>query len=210
MASDLPAGTARDIAAATVKLTQDDDIGGVPMSVWTPVGVTPRAIVLIGHGGSHHRRAEMVEMTARIINVHIPAYVVAIDGPVHGDRLTGEPGDNVQAFVRKWTSEDGGVPLILADWRSAITVARRLGGAAHLLVGYYGVSMGTAYGIPQIYPRAGSAHMAQQPYQIPVPFLTSVRSCPRKGKIPVGRSQGNAASQISHGEACGICCPPGQ
>ena len=124
--------------------------GAPPLSVWTRPGTSPRAIVLIGHGGSQHRQAEFVKALARDVLERIPAYVAAIDGPAHGDRLAGDADKTREAFIQCWISPDGGTTAMTADWKAALAAVRDLDGAADLPVGYYGVSMGTAYGIPVI------------------------------------------------------------
>ena len=122
--------------------------GAPPLSVWTRPGTSPRAIVLIGHGGSQHRQAEFVKALARDVLERIPAYVAAIDGPAHGDRLAGDADKTREAFIQCWISPDGGTTAMTADWKAALAAVRDLDGAADLPVGYYGVSMGTAYGVP--------------------------------------------------------------
>lgn len=123
---------------------------GPPLSVWRKPGVAAKAIILVGHGGSQHRKGEFVKALARELLDRLPAYVVAIDGPVHGERLVGDEAGTRDAFVRLWLSEDGGAPAMAADWAQALAAVRSLDGCTDLPVGYYGVSMGTAYGVPMI------------------------------------------------------------
>lgn len=122
--------------------------GAAPLSVWSRDGVAPQAIVLIGHGGSQHRRGEFVEAMAAAILNRLPAYVAVIDGPAHGDRAGGDPAKTRDAFVALWLSPGGGVAPMVADWQGALAAVRTLDHAADLPVAYYGVSMGTAYGVP--------------------------------------------------------------
>ena len=121
---------------------------GAALSIWSPREAAPLAIILVGHGGSQHRQAEMVVQTAHALIDRFPAYVAAIDGPLHGDRLAGDPTKTAQAFVQHWKAGDGGVPEMVHDWHGALARVRELPGAGLLPVGYYGVSMGTAYGLP--------------------------------------------------------------
>ena len=67
-------------------LTVEDEV--VPGILWTPEdadGVRP--LVLIGHGGSQHKRAPNVLALARRIVRHLGYAAAAIDGPMHGDRI---------------------------------------------------------------------------------------------------------------------------
>ena len=126
------------------------DLGGgklPPLTVWSREGEAAQAIVLIGHGGSQERKGPFVELMAQRILRRIPACVAAIDGPAHGDRRA-QDVDTRDAFVRLWRSPGGGVAGMVADWREALAVVRGLAGADALPVGYYGVSMGTAFGVP--------------------------------------------------------------
>lgn len=118
----------------------------LPLSVWVPQG-TAQAIVLVGHGGSQHRRGDYVTALVRAVQQRCPAYVAALDGPVHGDRLVGGADDTRNGFIRQWVSDDGGIPAMVDDWKQALAAVRQLAGW-DVPIGYYGVSMGTAYGIP--------------------------------------------------------------
>jgi dienelactone hydrolase len=84
---------------------------------------------------------------AAAIHRRLPAYVAAIDGPVHGDRCRGDPARVREAFIDLWLSPGGGADEMVADWRRALSAVRELDRAADLPVAYYGVSMGAAYGV---------------------------------------------------------------
>jgi hypothetical protein len=119
----------------------------LPLSVWTRPGLVPRAIILVGHG-DRSIVAPTWSWTAGALLERMPAYVVAIGGPVHGDRLKGDADKTVQAFVGHRNTGHGGVADMIADWTKAIERVRLIDGAANLPIGYCGVSMGTGYGIP--------------------------------------------------------------
>lgn len=126
------------------------DLGGgklPPLTVWSREGEAAQAIVLVGHGGSQERKGPFVELMAQRILRRIPAYVAAIDGPAHGDRRAPN-ADTRDAFIRLWLSPGGGVAGMVGDWREALAAVRGLAGNDTLPVGYYGVSMGTAFGVP--------------------------------------------------------------
>ena len=63
----------------------------VPGLVWTPQGALgPRPLVLIGHGGTQHKRIDNVLALARRLVRHHGYAAVAIDAPEHGDRVSPE------------------------------------------------------------------------------------------------------------------------
>ena len=80
------AQTSRGVCERRFDLTVSDEV--VPGILWTPEdadGVRP--LVLIGHGGSQHKRAPNVLALARRIVRHLGYAAAAIDGPMHGDRI---------------------------------------------------------------------------------------------------------------------------
>ena len=63
------------------------DGGVVPGLLWTPEGADgKRPLVLIGHGGTSHKRSPYVLSLARRLVRHADYAVAAIDAPHHGDR----------------------------------------------------------------------------------------------------------------------------
>lgn len=124
----------------------------VPAVVWTPEApLSGRPLVLIGHGGSQHKtHAGVVELAARFVDACGFA-AAAIDGPVHGARRS-EPlsGLPMQAeFLALW-KRDGRIDDMVADWRGVIDALGAVDGIDVSSLGWYGVSMGTAYGLPLI------------------------------------------------------------
>src|SRR5579863_3677701 len=62
----------------------------VPGIVWQPAVRPVRATVLIGHGGTQHKRTPGVLSLARRLARHLDYASVAIDAPDHGDRRSAE------------------------------------------------------------------------------------------------------------------------
>lgn len=122
----------------------------LPVALWTPAGTAARRpLVLIGHGGSQHKtHAGIVDLAARFVANHGFA-AAAIDGPIHGERRTdGLSGPQVQAeFLAMWKQEPR-IDAMVADWRAAIDALVELEDVDAAAIGWYGVSMGTAYGLP--------------------------------------------------------------
>lgn len=140
----------------------------VPGVLWTPAGDPgPRPLVLMGHGGGQHKKSPGQLARARhFVTAHGFA-VASVDAPGHGGRpedpevarLTaefrrraqaGEPfmDELVRASARRATFA---VPEWQATLDALVPVATR--------VGYYGVSLGSAIGIPFVAaePRVAAA-----------------------------------------------------
>src|SRR5215469_8217979 len=63
----------------------------VPGIHWLPAEATaPHPTILIGHGGTQHKRVPNVLGLARTLVRHGGYGVVALDAPGHGDRMTEE------------------------------------------------------------------------------------------------------------------------
>ena len=133
----------------------------VPGVLWTPEGPSrKRPLVLIGHGGSQHKtHSGVVELAARFVAHHAFA-AAAIDGPIHGARRSVPlSGVEMQAeFLALWP-KDNRIDDMVEDWRATLDALCALDDVDPSAIGWYGVSMGTAYGVPFIAaePRIGAA-----------------------------------------------------
>lgn len=120
----------------------------VPAVHWAP-DAPSRGIVLASHGGSGHKLSPAVlAIAARCLPLGLS--VLAIDGPVQGDRRSDgslDPGVARQAFREAWRAGVGRTSMA-QEWRAALEALLALPGHASLPIGYIGVSMGTAYGLP--------------------------------------------------------------
>ncbi|WP_321845866.1 alpha/beta hydrolase [Paraburkholderia bannensis] len=120
----------------------------VPAQIWSPAGA-PRALVLALHGGSGHKQSDAILAIASAFTRRGCA-VLAIDGPVHGERRIDcdlSSGTARTAFREAWRAGVGRTD-IAADFCAALDRAQEREGYRELPVGYIGVSMGTAYGLP--------------------------------------------------------------
>jgi dienelactone hydrolase len=142
----------------------DLDVAGerVPGVVWFPAySAGPRPLVLMGHGGSQNKKVDTLVARARRYASNLGFAVAAIDAPGHGDRVTPEEAARFAAAIRQRIAENrqaGGEPDVdritriaaaVPEWKAALDAVQALdvvgtGGP----VGYWGVSMGTAIGVP--------------------------------------------------------------
>ncbi|MGQ0832936.1 MAG: alpha/beta hydrolase [Microthrixaceae bacterium] len=131
----------------------DGHSGVVPGIVWTPEGATgARPLVLVGHGGGGDKRMPYVLSLARRLVRHAQWAVAAIDGPGHGDRAGA--GDNGQrppssgiprSFVEGVAAA---TDQMTADWTATLQALRKLDEVGDGPLGYWGLSMGTMFGLP--------------------------------------------------------------
>jgi pimeloyl-ACP methyl ester carboxylesterase len=137
----------------------------VPAVLWTPNGATgPRPLVLMGHGGSQHKKTPGIVARARNYARRLGYATLAIDAPGHGDRISREEAaafaQSVGARVR---GEAGGLVMgperlrqmmqrtrqAIPEWNAALAAVQALDFVGRSEpVGYWGVSMGTAIGVP--------------------------------------------------------------
>lgn len=126
----------------------------IPGLLWTPEDATGTCpLVLIGHGGSQHKRAPNVLSLARRIVRHLGYTAAAIDGPMHGDRVTGG-GELTLDELRRRMAEQGPDEVqrrfrdARNEWRETLTALREVDGVGEGPTGYWGLSMGTVIGLP--------------------------------------------------------------
>jgi dienelactone hydrolase len=126
--------------------------GDVPLIVWTAEDVAPTGLVLVGHGGSGHKREDYVVALARRLVRTTGAAVAAIDGPLHGDRRgarTMDPTVVLMEFAQAWTGDESLTDRMVDDWRQTVDVLCS-DVVGDVPVGYWGVSMGTLLGLPYV------------------------------------------------------------
>jgi dienelactone hydrolase len=137
----------------------------VPGLHWLPEHATaPHPTVLIGHGGTQHKRVPNVLGLARKLVAELGYGVVALDAPGHGDRMTAEERAEAEAF-RAARQAGGPLPPLAAGRRARMAAATGQAVAEWQALlddlgsdprwadgpfGYWGVSMGTSFGIPLV------------------------------------------------------------
>ena len=126
----------------------DRRTGAVPCAAWLPSSLPPWPLVLVGHGGSGHKRSDRIVGLGRWFSSHAQIAALAIDGPYHGDRITAP----LPAAVYQRRMLDEGLQSVTdrmtADWKAAIAALDSLGTVDATRLGYFGLSMGARFGIP--------------------------------------------------------------
>lgn len=130
----------------------------VPGIVWSPEGETgERPLLLIGHGGMQHKRIDTILSRARTFVRHHGYAVVAIDAPGHGERITPEEAERMRELrrtgLRQMTPERlrqmaARNAQAVGEWKATLDAVQELDYVGRGPVGYWGLSMGTAIGVP--------------------------------------------------------------
>ena len=117
----------------------------IPGVVWQPLraaGAQP--LVLMGHGGTGHKRSPKMLRMAEIFTGY-GWWAAAIDGPVHGAR-----GPVTDAAYRQMWTRQNVVQDMIDDWTAVLDALALLDGIDKTRIGYWGVSMGTMFGLPYV------------------------------------------------------------
>jgi dienelactone hydrolase len=153
----------------------------VPSVVWAPAGAEgPRPLVLLGHGGGAHKKVpSMVARAGRYVTGSGFA-VAAIDSPGWGGRPVPAEYEPFNAEIEELSA--AGKPLgevfarrgvviaklAIPEWRATIDALTGLDWiGADAPVGYWGVSLGTAIGVPLVAaePRIRAAVLGLMGYE---------------------------------------------
>jgi pimeloyl-ACP methyl ester carboxylesterase len=164
------------------------DIYGV---LWAPDDATgTRPLVLLGHGGGQHKKAPGLVARAYRYVTACGFAVAAIDAPGHGDRTRTAQDERHAAGIRQRMAAGEPIgPQIARDnaersaravpeWRATLDALQDTGHAGGP-VGFWGVSMGSAIGIPfvaaepridaAVFGLAGHETLAKAAAQVTVP-----------------------------------------
>jgi len=146
-----------DVVAKGVRERRFDVMRGerrIPGVLWTPAeSSAPSPVVMLGHGASGTKREDYIVALARGLVRHHGLCAVAIDGPVHGDRRADGVMDGERAFLdfaQAWSADHGLIDAMVADWRTVLDAVQALHEVADGPCGWWGLSMGTIFGLPVV------------------------------------------------------------
>ncbi|MHA6765214.1 alpha/beta hydrolase family protein [Streptacidiphilus sp. PAMC 29251] len=156
---------------------RDFTVGEVTGVLWSPVSGSERApLVLMGHGGGNHRKAPAMTGRAQLLVHGAGFHVACIDAPGHGDRpRTAHDEQEIAELFRARAAGEPEGPIVvrynahlaelaLPEWLATLDALQELPEiGADGPVGYFGINMGTAIGLPfvAIEPRITAAVFGQ-------------------------------------------------
>jgi len=156
---------------------RDFIVGEIPGVLWSPASGADRSpLVLMGHGGGTHKKAPAMAGRAHRLVTGCGFHVAVIDAPGHGDRP--RTAYDEQEIAALYGARSAGEPegpivvrynahlaeLAVPEWRATLDALQELPEiGADGPVGYFGINMGTAIGVPlvAIEPRITAAVFGQ-------------------------------------------------
>jgi len=135
-----------------------DDVPGV---LWSPASAADgRPLILLGHGGGQDKASPGIRARAHRYVAACGFAAAAIDAPGHGDRSRTDEDERFGAEIAERRA--AGEPLLpiivrrnavlaeraVPEWRAALDALTQLEGSGLGRVGFWGVSLGTAIGMP--------------------------------------------------------------
>ncbi|MGD8417586.1 MAG: hypothetical protein PVH91_11050 [Pseudomonadales bacterium] len=138
----------------------------VPCVLWSPGDAEgPRNLIVMGHGGSQHKKTENIRVRAVDYARRLGWATVVADAPGHGDRIsredaarlaretgarvTGQAVEDPSTLEKRFGQMAERGRQAAAEWKVMLDAVQALDFVGHdRPVGYWGVSMGTAFGVP--------------------------------------------------------------
>ncbi|MFI8461966.1 alpha/beta hydrolase [Kitasatospora sp. NPDC085464] len=137
-------------------------VDGVPGVLWSPATGADRApLVLMGHGGGNHKKHPAMSGRARLLVDGHGFHVAVLDAPGHGDRprTAHDEAEIADMFRARAAGEPEGpivvryndhlAKLAVPEYHATLDALQQLPEiGADGPVGYWGINMGTAIGVP--------------------------------------------------------------
>jgi dienelactone hydrolase len=121
----------------------------VPGRVLTPDGASgERPVILLGHGAGGSKDEPQMLQIGRWLCRRQQFAVAIIDGPVHGERATGNGQVGLEARQRLIERET--YEAMAADWSATLDACGELDDVGNGTCAYLGFSMGTVLGVPSV------------------------------------------------------------
>lgn len=128
-----------------------DQRRAVTGALWLPDAASAdRPLVCFGHGASGDRYQTPIPQLAVRFAGELGCPVLSIDGPVHGLREV-HPGGRDALFPE--LQRPGAIADMIEEWNVAIDVAHGHEAIGHRPLAYFGLSMGSLFGIPLVAAR---------------------------------------------------------
>ena len=141
---------------------RDFALGEIPGVLWSPASASDRApLVLMGHGGGTHKKWPAMTGRAHRLVAGAGFHVACVDAPGHGDRpRTAHDEQEIAVMQRAMAAGEPVGPIVVRynahlaeravpEWRATLDALQELPEiGADGPVGYYGLNMGTAIGVP--------------------------------------------------------------
>ncbi len=143
---------------------RDFTVGEIPGVLWSPPPGAGRApLILMGHGGGTHKKWPAMTGRARLLATGCGFHVACVDAPGHGDRpRTAHDEREIAELYRARAAGEPEGPIVVRynahlaeravpEWQQTLDALQELpeigaGGP----VGYFGLNMGTAIGVPLV------------------------------------------------------------
>ncbi len=123
------------------------DAGDVPGLLFAPDQPGPLPLVLLGHGAHLGKDVDVMQILCRSFARAVPAAVLVIDCPGHGERRP--PGLDDAGFERLVHRQMGSAAShdqLVGDWTAAAAAARSVDARIDHRTAYAGFSMGSIFG----------------------------------------------------------------